>query len=115
MEQGGRGEIPRSPSARNTRRRAIPITRRRAWDDGICDPAETRRVLGLSLSATLNAPIQPTKFGLFRMWMRKAAMFDKILIANQRNRPPHRPHRAPLGRCDRRRHSEADAAARHVA
>ena len=39
----------------------------RMWDDGVCDPAETRRVLGLSLSATLNAPIQPTKFGLFRM------------------------------------------------
>ncbi|MFO1169324.1 MAG: carboxyl transferase domain-containing protein, partial [Rhodoblastus sp.] len=39
----------------------------RMWDDGIVDPAQTRRVLGLSLSATLNAPIQPTKFGLFRM------------------------------------------------
>jgi 3-methylcrotonyl-CoA carboxylase beta subunit len=38
----------------------------RLWDDGV-DPAQTRRVLGLSLSASLNAPIQPTKFGLFRM------------------------------------------------
>ena len=39
----------------------------RLWDDGVVDPAQTRRVLGLSLSAALNAPIPPTKFGLFRM------------------------------------------------
>ncbi len=39
----------------------------RLWDDGVVDPAQTRRVLGLSLAATLNAPIEPTKFGLFRM------------------------------------------------
>jgi len=39
----------------------------RLWDDGVVDPAQTRRVLGLSLSASLNAPILPTKFGLFRM------------------------------------------------
>jgi 3-methylcrotonyl-CoA carboxylase beta subunit len=39
----------------------------RLWDDGIIDPAETRRVLGLSLSAALNAPIPETRFGLFRM------------------------------------------------
>ncbi|MCP5309999.1 carboxyl transferase domain-containing protein [Cognatazoarcus halotolerans] len=39
----------------------------RMWDDGVVDPAQTRRVLGLSLSAALNAPIQPTKFGVFRM------------------------------------------------
>jgi 3-methylcrotonyl-CoA carboxylase beta subunit len=39
----------------------------RLWDDGVVDPAQTRRVLGLSLAATLNAPILPTKFGVFRM------------------------------------------------
>jgi 3-methylcrotonyl-CoA carboxylase beta subunit len=39
----------------------------RLWDDGIIDPADTRRVLGLGLSATRNAPIEDTKFGLFRM------------------------------------------------
>jgi 3-methylcrotonyl-CoA carboxylase beta subunit len=39
----------------------------RLWDDGIIDPAETRNVLGLSISAALNAPIEPTKFGVFRM------------------------------------------------
>ena len=39
----------------------------RLWDDGVIDPADTRRVLGLSLSASLNAPIEKTQFGLFRM------------------------------------------------
>jgi 3-methylcrotonyl-CoA carboxylase beta subunit len=39
----------------------------RLWDDGIIDPADTRRVLGLCLAATLNAPIPPTRFGIFRM------------------------------------------------
>jgi 3-methylcrotonyl-CoA carboxylase beta subunit len=39
----------------------------RLWDDGIVDPAQTRRVLGLSLSAALEAPIPPTRFGVFRM------------------------------------------------
>ena len=37
------------------------------WDDGIIDPVDTRRVLGLALSAALNAPIPPTRFGVFRM------------------------------------------------
>ncbi len=39
----------------------------RIWDDGILDPRETRRALGLGLSASLNAPIEKTTFGLFRM------------------------------------------------
>jgi len=39
----------------------------RLWDDGIIDPADTRRVLGLALSASLNAPIEETRFGVFRM------------------------------------------------
>ncbi|QID16557.1 methylcrotonoyl-CoA carboxylase [Nitrogeniibacter mangrovi] len=39
----------------------------RLWDDGVVDPAQTRRLLGLSLSAALNAPIAPTRFGVFRM------------------------------------------------
>ncbi|HYA65662.1 MAG TPA: carboxyl transferase domain-containing protein, partial [Burkholderiaceae bacterium] len=39
----------------------------RLWDDGVIDPAQTRRVLGLSLAVTRNAPIAPTRFGLFRM------------------------------------------------
>ena len=39
----------------------------RLWDDGIIDPSETRQVLGLSISAALNSPIQNTSFGVFRM------------------------------------------------
>ena len=39
----------------------------RLWDDGVIDPADSRHVLGLSLAAALNAPIEPTQFGVFRM------------------------------------------------
>ncbi|NIJ70091.1 carboxyl transferase domain-containing protein [Xanthomonas sp. 60] len=39
----------------------------RLWDDGIIDPADTRRVLALALSASLNAPARETRFGVFRM------------------------------------------------
>lgn len=39
----------------------------RLWDDGVIDPADTRRVLGLSLAAALNKPAADTKFGVFRM------------------------------------------------
>jgi 3-methylcrotonyl-CoA carboxylase beta subunit len=37
------------------------------WDDGIIDPVQTRDVLGLAFSASLNAPISETRFGVFRM------------------------------------------------
>jgi 3-methylcrotonyl-CoA carboxylase beta subunit len=39
----------------------------RLWDDGVVDPAQTRDTLGLGLSAALNAPVEPTRFGVFRM------------------------------------------------
>jgi 3-methylcrotonyl-CoA carboxylase beta subunit len=39
----------------------------RLWDDGVIDPADTRRLLALAISASLNAPIEPTRFGVFRM------------------------------------------------
>jgi 3-methylcrotonyl-CoA carboxylase beta subunit len=39
----------------------------RLWDDGVIDPVDTRRVLGLAISASLNAPIEPQRFGVFRM------------------------------------------------
>ena len=39
----------------------------RLWDDGILDPVQTRHALALGLSASLNAPIPPAKFGVFRM------------------------------------------------
>jgi len=39
----------------------------RLWDDGVVDPADTRRLLGLAVSASLNAPVEATRFGVFRM------------------------------------------------
>ena len=39
----------------------------RLWDDGVIDPADTRRVLALALAASANAPLEPTRFGVFRM------------------------------------------------
>ena len=39
----------------------------RLWDDGIIDPVDTRMVLGLGISASLNAPIAASNFGIFRM------------------------------------------------
>ncbi|MEW5864705.1 MAG: carboxyl transferase domain-containing protein [Pseudomonadota bacterium] len=39
----------------------------RLWDDGVVDPADTRRLLALAISAALNAPVEDTKFGVFRM------------------------------------------------
>ncbi|WP_287815589.1 carboxyl transferase domain-containing protein, partial [Pseudomonas sp.] len=39
----------------------------RLWDDGVIDPAQTRDVLALALSAALNAPIEASRFGIFRM------------------------------------------------
>jgi 3-methylcrotonyl-CoA carboxylase beta subunit len=39
----------------------------RLWDDGIIDPRDTRRMLALGLATSLNAPIEPTRFGIFRM------------------------------------------------
>ncbi|CAG9812372.1 unnamed protein product [Chironomus riparius] len=39
----------------------------RLWDDGIIDPVDSRKVLGMSLAAALNAPIEPTRHGVFRM------------------------------------------------
>jgi 3-methylcrotonyl-CoA carboxylase beta subunit len=39
----------------------------RLWDDGIIDPADTRRVLGLALSAAGDAPLPAVRYGVFRM------------------------------------------------
>ena len=39
----------------------------RLWDDGVVDPADMRRLFGLAISASLNAPLEETKFGVFRM------------------------------------------------
>jgi 3-methylcrotonyl-CoA carboxylase beta subunit len=39
----------------------------RLWDDGVIDPLDTRRVLALGLDAASRSPIEPTRFGVFRM------------------------------------------------
>ena len=39
----------------------------RLWDDGVIDPADTRMVLALGISAAMNAPAEETRFGVFRM------------------------------------------------
>ena len=39
----------------------------RLWDDGIIDPADTRKIIGLGISASLNRPLEDTKYGVFRM------------------------------------------------
>ena len=39
----------------------------RLWDDGLIDPVDTRRVVGMAMSISLNAPIQESQFGVYRM------------------------------------------------
>jgi 3-methylcrotonyl-CoA carboxylase beta subunit len=39
----------------------------RLWDDGVIDPVDTRQVVALGISAALNAPAEPTRYGVFRM------------------------------------------------
>ncbi|MGH9114216.1 MAG: carboxyl transferase domain-containing protein, partial [Acidimicrobiales bacterium] len=49
-------------------RQGIPYySTARMWDDGVIDPLDTRRVLGLGLSAAANAPLGPVRYGVFRM------------------------------------------------
>jgi 3-methylcrotonyl-CoA carboxylase beta subunit len=61
-------ETYKAPVRENFERQAHPYyASARLWDDGIIDPAETRMVLGLAISAALNAPIEETRFGVFRM------------------------------------------------
>ena len=58
----------RAPILEKYEREGHPLySSARLWDDGIIDPAKSREVLALSLSAALNAPIADTKFGVFRM------------------------------------------------
>ena len=78
MEQMARaGETPMTPEEQTAFKQPILdkyeregspyYSTARLWDDGILDPVETRRVLGLALSACLNAPAQRTEYGVFRM------------------------------------------------
>lgn len=57
----------------------LPCCCCRLWDDGVIDPVDTRTVLGLSLSAALNAPIGDPKFGVFRMWLEMLLITRLIL------------------------------------
>ena len=58
----------RAPILEKYEREGHPLySSARLWDDGIIDPARSREVLALSLSAALNAPVPETKFGVFRM------------------------------------------------
>ena len=58
----------RAPILEKYEREGHPLySSARLWDDGVIDPAKTRDVLALSLSAALNAPVEETKFGVFRM------------------------------------------------
>jgi len=58
----------KAPIQRQFERQAHPYyASARLWDDGIIDPADTRMVLGLCISASLNAPIGETRFGVYRM------------------------------------------------
>jgi 3-methylcrotonyl-CoA carboxylase beta subunit len=58
----------REPIVKQYARQADPYyASARLWDDGIIDPAETRRTLALGLAATLGAPVEETRFGVFRM------------------------------------------------
>ena len=59
---------PSTPTIDMFARQSHPLyASARLWDDGIVDPRKTRDVLALSLSAALNAPVEPTRFGVFRM------------------------------------------------
>ncbi|WGR59925.1 methylcrotonoyl-CoA carboxylase [Paracoccus ferrooxidans] len=71
--QGGRWSAEeeaefKRPTVEMFERQSHPLyASARLWDDGVIDPRKTRDVLALSLRASLNAPIEPTRFGIFRM------------------------------------------------
>ena len=68
VERRGRGSVQGADPRAVRDAKAIPyFASARLWDDGVIDPADTRRVLGLAISASLNRPIEPTTFGVFRM------------------------------------------------
>jgi 3-methylcrotonyl-CoA carboxylase beta subunit len=64
----GEEEAFKSPIREQYERQGHPYyASARLWDDGVIDPADTRRVLGLALAVTMNAPVEDTRFGVFRM------------------------------------------------
>jgi 3-methylcrotonyl-CoA carboxylase beta subunit len=74
VEQGGetwlaaQEEAFKAPIREQYERQGHPYyASARLWDDGVIDPAATREVLGRCLRVTLNAPVEPTRFGVLRM------------------------------------------------
>ena len=60
-------EAPDEIRAKYERESSPYYSSARLWDDGVIDPRDTRAVLGLSISASLNAPLPETRYGVFRM------------------------------------------------
>ena len=68
LDRGGGEPLQAPDPASSSKTQSHPLyATARLWDDGIIDPRKSRDVLGLSLSAALNAPIEETRFGVFRM------------------------------------------------
>jgi acetyl-CoA carboxylase carboxyltransferase component len=67
MSQAEQDEFKRPTLEKYEREGSPYYSTARLWDDGILDPPETRRVLALALSAAMNAPIEETRYGVFRM------------------------------------------------
>ena len=78
----------------------------RLWDDGIIDPAETRLVLGLSISAALNAPIEPTRRPLRRL--------PDVTVSMMRRHAAHRSPGESRDPCSQRSRAFAAAASAFV-
>jgi len=67
MTEVGRPELGAELRDQYERQGSPYYSTARLWDDGVIDPLDTRRLLGLAISASLNAPIEETKFSIFRM------------------------------------------------
>ena len=68
VERRGGGGSSRRRSARSTTRQGSAYySTARIWDDGVIDPADTRRVLGMGLAAAAHAPVPAPSYGIFRM------------------------------------------------
>ena len=68
VERRGRGGSSRTRSARSTTHQGSAYySTARIWDDGVIDPADTRRVLGMGLAAAAHAPVPAPSYGIFRM------------------------------------------------
>src|SRR5690606_7730528 len=66
--RGGQHQTVRKPRREQYERERHPYySSARLWDDGVLDPAQARDVLGLAISAALDAPIVPPRFGVFRL------------------------------------------------